>query len=285
MKPDQSNSVETEKAGVKKNKLSFEKFFQQFNTLDMQAYGSWPQSVKLTCWIFIFSLVCLLGYFVLIEPKRATLENAQSMQQSLLNEFKEKESKLRNLKQYQAQLVQMQSDFEQQLAQLPKETEIPSLVEDIHDAGQKSGLKIKNIRLEDEVKQAFFIEQPILIEAQGDYHDFGQFVSRIAALPRIVTLHDVVISTQTDSARKSDIPRVEYSLKAKTYRYVGSTAAVQVSTAASTAATATSTQVSSATDPSATAQAAAVQNTTQPGDAQQHRTEHGTTQRVGQTTP
>lgn len=254
MKPDQFDVPETQKVASKKNKLTVERFFQQFNTLDMQAYGSWPQSVKITCWLFIFSLVCLLGYFVLIEPKRATLENAQSMQQSLLNEFKEKDSKLRNLKQYQAQLTQMQSDFNQQLAQLPKETEIPSLVEDIHTAALQSGLKIKNIHLEQEITQAFFIEQPISIEAQGDYHRFGQFVSRIAALPRIVTLHDVVISSNPDSARKSDLPQVEYSLKAKTYRYVGST-----------------------TPPTSNPQ-----NPVQHNPAQQNATEHGTAQHVGQ---
>lgn len=271
MKPEQFNRIEAEKSAPKKNKLSLEKFFQQFNTLDMQGYGSWPQSVKITCWLFIFSLVCLLGYFVVIEPKHATLENAQSMQQSLLDEFKEKDAKLRNLKQYQAQLSQMQSDFNQQLAQLPKETEIPSLVEDIHDAGVRSGLKIKNIRLEAEVKQAFFIEQPILIEAQGDYHDFGQFVSRIAALSRIVTLHDVLISSNTDTASKSDLPKVEYSLKAKTYRYIGTHPTGQQSA-----------EQQNTIQQDTTQQSTAQQSTAQQDTTQQSTTQHGTAQHVGQ---
>ncbi|MFX7629037.1 type 4a pilus biogenesis protein PilO, partial [Acinetobacter baumannii] len=81
--------------------------------------------------------------------------------------------KLRNLQQYQLQLQEMQANFNQQLEQLPKETEIPSLVEDINLTGVNSGLKFKNIRLEDEVKQEIFIEQPITIEAPGDYHAFG----------------------------------------------------------------------------------------------------------------
>ncbi|MEG2301139.1 MAG: type 4a pilus biogenesis protein PilO, partial [Acinetobacter sp.] len=100
-------------------------------------------------------------------------------------------------------------------------TEIPSLVEDINLTGVNSGLKFKNIKLEDEVKQEFFIEQPISMEATGDYHAFGAFVTGIAALPRIVTLHDFVVDvTRADSSKASDIPVVNYSIKAKTYRYI-----------------------------------------------------------------
>lgn len=114
----------------------------------------------------------------------------------------------------------MQANFNQQLEQLPKETEIPSLVEDINLTGVNSGLKFKNIRLENEVKQEIFIEQPIAIEATGDYHAFGAFVSSIAALPRIVTMHDFVVEAAPDKDSKSDIPVLNYSIKAKTYRYV-----------------------------------------------------------------
>ncbi|TXJ03059.1 MAG: hypothetical protein E6Q26_04320, partial [Acinetobacter sp.] len=142
-------------------------------------------------------------------------------EQSLLNEFKEKDSKLRNLQLYQAQLQEMEANFTQQLEQLPKETEIPSLVEDINLTGVNSGLKFKNIRLENEAKQEFFIEQPISIEATGDYHAYGAFVTGIAALPRIVTLHDFVVEANADPQKKSDIPVVNYSIKAKTYRYIG----------------------------------------------------------------
>jgi type IV pilus assembly protein PilO len=119
------------------------------------------------------------------------------------------------------QLQEMEARFNQQLEQLPKETEIPGLVEDINVTGVNSGLKFKNIRLENEVKQEFFIEQPIAIEATGDYHSFGAFVSGIAGLSRIVTLHDFEITASENQEKKTDIPKVDYSLKAKTYRYVG----------------------------------------------------------------
>ena len=204
----------------KKKGMSVDKFFQQFNTLDSNNFGSWPISVKITCWIFLFFLVCAIGYFLALKPKLDAIDQARAQEQNLLNEFKDKDSKLRNLQQYQAQLQQMEMNFNQQLQQLPKETEIPSLVEDINLTGVNSGLKFKNIRLEPEVTQEFFIEQPIAIEATGDYHSFGSFVSGIAALPRIVTLHDFVITATQSQDKKSDIPTVDYSLKAKTYRYI-----------------------------------------------------------------
>ena len=221
MNLEKSDDLNQETVAIKKKKMTVEQFFQQFNTLDMNNYGSWPLSVKITCWIFIFLAVLALGYFVVIKSQLEAIANAQAKEQSLLNEFKEKDSKLRNLQQYQAQLQEMEANFNQQLQQLPKETEIPSLVEDINLTGVNSGLKFKNIRLENEVKQEFFIEQPISIEATGDYHAFGAFATGIAALPRIVTLHDFTVEAKQDTEKKSDIPVINYTVKAKTYRYVG----------------------------------------------------------------
>lgn len=221
MSQDELNDLNQEGAAVKKKKMTVEQFFQQFNTLDMNNYGSWPWSVKVTCWIFILLAVAALGYFVVIQKQLQTIANAEVREQSLLNEFREKESKLRNLQQYQTQLQEMEANFNQQLEQLPKETEIPSLVEDMNLTGVNSGLKFKNIRLEKEVRQEFFIEQPISLEATGDYHAFGAFATGIAALPRIVTLHDFIVEAKEDTQKKSDIPVVHYTVKAKTYRYVG----------------------------------------------------------------
>ena len=166
-------------------------------------------------------MIGILGYFALIKGQIDAISNASAQEQNLLNEFREKDSKLRNLQQLQAQLQEMEANFNQQLEQLPKETEIPGLVEDINVSGVNSGLKFKNIRLENEIKQEFFIEQPISIEATGDYHAFGSFVSGIAALPRIVTLHDFDITGTENKEKKTDIPQITYNVKAKTYRYIG----------------------------------------------------------------
>ena len=223
MSRDEFEQLNQDAVVVPKKKMTLEKFMQQFNTLDPNNYGSWPLSVKITCWIFIIILVAILGYFLAIKNKIDAISNANAQEQNLLNEFREKDSKLRNLKQYEMQLQDMEARFNQQLEQLPKETEIPGLVEDINLTGVNSGLKFKIIRLEPEVKQEFFIEQPISIEATGDYHAFGSFVSGIAGLSRIVTLHNFTIIATANKEKNSDIPKVDYVLNAKTYRYVGNT--------------------------------------------------------------
>ena len=221
MSNDGFDELSQDVVAVPRKKMTVEKFFQQFNTLDPNNYGSWPLSVKITCWIFIVILVFMLGYFGFIRGKIEAISQASAQEQNLLNEFREKESKLRNLQQYQIQLQEMEARFNQQLEQLPKETEIPGLVEDINLSGVNSGLKFKNIRLEPEIKLEFFIEQPIAIEATGDYHAFGSFVSSIAGLSRIVTLHDFTITGTENKEKKSEIPVIDYVVKAKTYRYVG----------------------------------------------------------------
>jgi type IV pilus assembly protein PilO len=205
-----------------KKKMTVDKFLQQLRTVDPNNYGAWPLPVKIFTWILIVVFILALGYFFLIKPKLEAIANANGQEQNLLNEFREKDSKLRNLQLLQVQLQEMEATFEQQLEQLPKETEIPGLVEDINVTGVNSGLKFANIRLEKEIRQEFFIEQPIAIQATGDYHAFGTFVSGIAALPRIVTLHDFNIVATENKEKKSDVPQISYEIKAKTYRYVGS---------------------------------------------------------------
>ena len=208
---------------VKKKKFDVDQFMQQWNTLDPQNYGGWPYAIKITIWIFIILLICIMGYLILIQPKIEEIENARGQEANLLEEFRKKESKLRNLEQYQKQLHSIQENFNQQLEQLPKETEISGLVEDINITGVNAGLKFKHILLEPEIKQEFMIEQPISIEATGDYHAFGSFVSAIALLPRIVTLHDFTVTAGQNPKQMAGIPLITYAIKAKTYRYVGDT--------------------------------------------------------------
>lgn len=213
-----SSSTDTVDA---KKSFSLQQFMDQFNALDPNNYGGWPKSVKVTCWFFILILICALGYFIFVRPviEQASIESAKET--ALLNEYRDKESKLRNLQRYQSQLDSMRLSFNQQLQQLPKESEIPGLIEDINKTGVKAGLKLRNIRLEPEVRQDFFVEQPIFIEATGDYHSFAQFTSDLAVLPRIVTLHDFVIVATPNANQKTDIPELTYTIKAKTYRYLG----------------------------------------------------------------
>lgn len=203
----------------KKKPFNFQEFINSFNSLDPQNMGSWPTSVKITIYIFIILLTLALAYFVVIRPLLDDINNARAQEDSLLNEFREKDSKLRNLRLYQTQVEQMELTFGQLLQQLPKETEIPGLVEDINFTGVSSGLKFSNITVQPEIKQEFFIELPISMVAQGDYHAFGSFVSGLAALPRIVTLHDFTIEAVPALQTKSEIPVLQMTVQAKTYRY------------------------------------------------------------------
>ncbi|GAA4999990.1 type 4a pilus biogenesis protein PilO [Acinetobacter puyangensis] len=204
--------------GKAKKGFSFERYVQQLQQMDMENIGAWPASVKFTMYVFILVLICVLAYFVLIRGVQDRISQAEAQQQNLLNEFRDKNSKLRNLQQYQAQVQLMEVQFNQQLDQLPKETEIPDLVEDINMAGVSSGLEFKNIQLLPEVKQEIFIEQPIDISVSGHYHSMGGFVSAIAALPRIVTLHDFDI--KAEEVKGSEVPKLLMNVKAKTYRYM-----------------------------------------------------------------
>lgn len=203
----------------KKKPFNFQEFINSFNSLDPQNMGSWPTSVKITIYIFILLVTLALAYFVLIRPLLNDIDNARAQEESLLNEYREKDSKLRNLQLYQKQIEDMERTFGELLQQLPKETEIPGLVEDINFTGVSSGLRFNTITVQPEVKQEFFIELPISIVAQGDYHAFGSFVSGLAALPRIVTLHDFVIETLPESETKSEVPVLRMTVQAKTYRY------------------------------------------------------------------
>lgn len=201
----------------RKNAMTLEKFLNQFKTLDSSNYGGWPLSVKITVWLLILLAVCVLGYVLIVRGLTSDIDKAVSQQQVLLNEFRDKDSKLRNLQQYETQLKAVEANFSQQLEQLPKESEIPGLVEDINMTGVNAGLKFNGITLDKEVIKEFFIEQPINITAVGDYHAFAGFTSALAALPRIVTLHDFKIESK--QAKPDDVPVVEYSITAKTYRY------------------------------------------------------------------
>ncbi|TEU27944.1 type 4a pilus biogenesis protein PilO [Alkanindiges illinoisensis] len=216
---DDSTLEKDELLAPKKKPFNFQEFINSFNSLDPQNMGSWPTSVKITIYIFILLMTLALAYFVLIRPLLNDIDNARAQEESLLNEYREKDSKLRNLQLYQKQIEDMERTFGELLQQLPKETEIPGLVEDINFTGVSSGLRFNNISVQPEVKQEFFIELPISIVAQGDYHAFGSFVSGLAALPRIVTLHDFVIETLPEAETKSEVPVLKMTVQAKTYRY------------------------------------------------------------------
>lgn len=218
MNLDKVDNLEVKDGKAAKKGFSFEKYVQQLQQMDINNIGVWPTSVKITVYLLILALIGALAYFALIKGVQEQIASQEAQEQTLLNDFRKKDSELRNLQAYQLQVQQMEMQFNQQLEQLPKVTEIAGLVEDINMAGVSSGLEFKNIKLEPEVKQQIFIEQPIDITVQGNYHSMGGFVTAVAALPRIVTLHNFKI--KSNQTKVTDVPKIEMNVKAKTYRYM-----------------------------------------------------------------
>jgi len=182
--------------------------------LDLENIGSWPAALKVIVLALLFGLLLVAGFYLHIEALQQTLVSQEQQEAKLRQEFEQKAFEAANLEIYKAQLAEMELRFGELVAQLPSETEVPSLLEDITGKGELNGLKIKRIDLLEEQAQAFFVELPIAIEAAGSYHDLGAFISGMASLPRIVTLHDFKV---TDDPKAS--PVLEMSILAKTYRY------------------------------------------------------------------
>ena len=182
--------------------------------LDLDNMGSWPNALKATVMVLLFLLLLGAGFYWHIEDLNKRLAGVEQKEQSLRQDFEKKAFEAANLDAYKAQLAAMEERFGALVAQLPSETEVPGLLEDITDKGELNGLSIKRIDLLDEQAETFYVELPIAIEAVGSYHDLGAFISGMAGLPRIVTLHDFEIILSDGAG-----PMLDMSIQAKTYRY------------------------------------------------------------------
>jgi type IV pilus assembly protein PilO len=194
------------------------------NELSLDNIGSWPTSVKFIAWILVFVLVVVLGYFYNIADLRGELAQTEAKEFQLKKEFEDKAFKAANLEALRKQMAEMEVSFGALVKQLPSDTEVPGLIEDITNKGVESGLEIKGIKLEPEQAKEFYVELPISIEVTGSYHDFGTFVSGIAGLPRIVTLHNFKIApvdARNTKAGEVSTGVLSMSISAKTYRYKG----------------------------------------------------------------
>lgn len=208
--------VKTKKTAVRKKSFNFNDFRRSFESLDTENYGSWPLPVKITVLIFIISFIAALSWAMPISSKIDEIEAAESEQQTLLDSYREKESRARHLEAYKAQVNQMETEFNTLLDQLPKDTRISELVEGINMTGVGSNIRFQDISVEPEIENEFFIEQPIRIAALGEYHQFGSFISGLAALPRIITMHDFEVSNPQPTL--DAIPELNLVLQTKTYR-------------------------------------------------------------------
>lgn len=187
--------------------------FDWNNLSDIESIGVWPGVVKFVIATFIFVLCLGLGFWFDIRNLQAALDRWAAEESTLRTEFEQKAVMAANLDEYKAQTVEMEEAFSELLRQLPSQTEVPDLVDDVTETGLGSNLAFARIELGSELAQEFYIEQPIQVEVVGNYHDFGTFVSGVASLPRIVTLHDF----QIESINERNA--LAMTITAKTYRY------------------------------------------------------------------
>ncbi len=185
------------------------------NDLDFDNVGSWPYPIKLFIWVLVLAAVVAGGYYYHVKDLQLTLANEEKREEQLKKEYEKKAFQAANLDAYRKQLAEMEETFGALVSQLPSDTEVPGLLEDITNKGLLNGLNIRSIDLQPERAKEFYIELPISIVASGSYHDLGAFVSGLASLPRIVTLHDFSISLP----QGGDANRLNMSIIAKTYRY------------------------------------------------------------------
>lgn len=190
------------------------------NDLDFENIGSWPIAAKAIAWLIVFVLVLAGGYFLVVKDEVLSLEREQQRELELKKKYTVKAEEAANLEEYRNQMKEIEKNFGVLLGQLPEDTEVPGLIDDISNAAVSNGLTLDVVSLQSERQKEFYIELPISISATGEYHDFGSFVSGVAALPRIVTLHDFSVSRER-RGKNDEAGKLKLSILAKTYRYKG----------------------------------------------------------------
>ncbi len=190
---------------------------EELQSLDVNDIGRWPLAFRAAVIVIVFLAVTFAGvWFTIAKDKAPVLQRAEAEEQELRVTFENKQRKAANYDAYKAQLAQIEQSFGTMLRQLPGETEIPSLIVDISQTGLAAGLQEKLFQPQTEVPRDFYAEKPIKIRLTGGYHEMANFVSGIAALPRIVTLHDINITPE----QKGDFDNLSLEVTAKTYRYI-----------------------------------------------------------------
>ncbi len=190
---------------------------EELQSLDVNDVGRWPLAFRMAVIAIVFVVVLGMGiYLLIIQDKAPQLQRVQEEEQTLRVSFENKQKKAANYDAYKAQLTQMEQSFGTMLRQLPGKTEIPSLIVDISQTGLAAGLQEKLFQPQAEIPKDFYAEKPITISLSGGYHEIAKFVSGVAALPRIVTLHDINITPDS----QDDYDRLTIQVTAKTYRYL-----------------------------------------------------------------
>jgi type IV pilus assembly protein PilO len=190
---------------------------EELKVLDVNDVGRWPLVFRAAVILAVFLAVVGAGiWFTIIKDKLPSLQRAQDEEQTLRVTFENKQRKAANYDAYKAQLSQIEQSFGTMLRQLPGETEIPSLIVDVSQTGLASGLQEKLFQPQPEITRDFYAEKPIKIRLSGGYHEMAKFVSGVAGLPRIVTLHDINITPNGQDS----FDQLSLEVTARTYRYL-----------------------------------------------------------------
>jgi type IV pilus assembly protein PilO len=194
---------------------------EELKSLDPRDPGRWPWPVRGFFVALIFLICASVAWYMFIwSDDRPQLERAETDEQDLRSQFETKQQRAANLDAYKAQIQEMERTFGAMLRQLPGKTEVPNLLVDISQTGLAAGLQEKLFQPGNEDIKGFYAELPIKIRLVGSYHQFGSFVSGIAALPRIVTLQDIEIKPQAGNAKDAGYDNLTMDITAKTYRYI-----------------------------------------------------------------
>ncbi len=192
------------------------------NELDFENAGSWPLPVKLIALALLAAAVGYAAFYFDISELQNNLQRVEKEEHELRKTFEFKQAKVINLDAYKVQLEEMRVSFGSMLRQLPNQTEVAQLLEDVSQTGLSSGLEFRLFQPQSEQPKDFYAELPIKLQVIGGYHEFGRFVSELAVLPRIVTIHNIQIrglDTGNDQ-NKSGKPVLTMDATAKTYRYL-----------------------------------------------------------------
>jgi type IV pilus assembly protein PilO len=189
----------------------------ELKNLDVNDVGRWPLLFRASVIFVVFLAVVGAGvWFTIIKDRLPALQRAQDDEATLRVTFENKQRKAANYDAYKAQLSQIEQSFGTMLRQLPGETEIPSLIVDVSQTGLASGLQEKLFQPQPEIPRDFYAEKPIKIRLSGGYHEIANFVSGVAALPRIVTLHNINITPEG----QDNFDQLSLEVTAQTYRYL-----------------------------------------------------------------
>jgi type IV pilus assembly protein PilO len=196
-------------------KIDFKDIGEQFSDLDPDNIGNWPILVRSIIVLLVCAAVLGGGYYFDTQHQQVELDGVVAEEANLWSTIEQKQVKAANLADYKAQMIEMEESFGTMLRQLPSKNEVADLLVDITQTGLASGLEFELFKPNNEQPKEFYAVLPITVNIKGNYHNLGQFVGGVAALPRIVTIHDIQLKVADTATR-----RLMMTATAKTYRYL-----------------------------------------------------------------